>query len=60
MISKLHEEIDSLKKENEALKSANLVLLAKYGQERNDNIFLRVKLQCLEKKLNKVKRGVSH
>lgn len=50
----LQEEIDSLKKENEALKNANLVLLAKYGQERNDNIFLRVKLSSMENKLKKI------
>lgn len=54
MSSKLQEEIDSLKKENEALKNVNLALLAKYGQERNDNIFLRVKLSSMENKLKKI------
>lgn len=55
-MNKLQEDILSLKKENQALKNVNLALLAKYGQERNDNIYLRVKLQSLEKKLNKLKR----
>lgn len=59
-MNKLQEDILSLKKENQALKNVNLALLAKYGQERNDNIYLRVKLQSLEKKLNKLKRGDCH